>query len=553
MTALIADDIEGKVMDHHGLVAATIEELCIREKIDAILPLDKNKGSKITMGNRVIGMILNGLGFMDDRLYLFSKFLENKPVERLMGEDVKSEYFTDDALGRCLDAISEYGATKFFTAISFAIGLEQHLIGSTMRTDTTTLIVYGDYDEEEEPLHEEVRPKHGRSKIKRPDFKQMVLHLATTGAANLPIWMEAHSGNASDKKTLIEAAQRIEDFKNQLHIPHHFLYVGDSAMYSNAVKEGGDMKWLSRVPENIKEAKNLVELPEKDIDWIDLPNGYKMQCTKSQYGDVPQRWALIYSKQAFDREIKTLEKNIAKEKEEAEKKLWHLNKEVFGCNSDAEKRIAEMKAFKFHKASFEVKEITGYSKKGRPKKGDQPQKKGFKIDSVLDSDKEKQFIAKCRKGRFILATNQMDEKQLSDVEILSEYKKQSSTETGFQFIKDRAFELDSIFLKNPKRIESLMAVMCLCLLVYGFSEYQLRMTLKDQNKTLKSQSGIETQRPRMKWIYRLFHGVHLIKLEIKQTFQELVINLSPELKRILGFMSKRAREIYGLETCAQAP
>jgi transposase len=500
MTAasLIADDVEGKVMDHHGLVAVTIEELGIREKIDAILPLEPGKGSKITMGNRVIGMILNGLGFMDDRLYLFSKFLENKPVERLMGKDVKAEYFTDDALGRCLDVISEYGPTKFFTAVSFAIGIEHDLIGSTMRTDTTTLIVYGDYDEKDHPLHEGACPKHGHSKIKRPDFKQMILHLATTGAANLPIWMEAHSGNASDKKTLIEAASRIEEFKDQLHIPNDFLYVGDSAMYSNAVKEGGDMKWLSRVPENIKEAKLLVELPEEDIVWTRLPSAYKMQCIKSQYGDVAQRWALIYSKQAFDREVKTLEKNIAKEKKEAGKILWHLSKELFECKLDAEKKISEFKSFKYHKASFEVKQVMKYSKKGRPKKDDQPQEKGFKIDYKLDSDEEKQSVAKRRKGRFILATNQIDKKRISDSEKLSEYKKKKSTESGFQFIKDRAFELDSIFLKNPGRINALMAVMCLCLLVYGFSEYQLRATLKDQNETLTSQSGIETQKPCMK-------------------------------------------------------
>jgi len=29
----------------------------------------------------------------------------------------------------------------------------------------------------------------------------MVLNLATTGAAGFPIWMESHSGNASDKNS----------------------------------------------------------------------------------------------------------------------------------------------------------------------------------------------------------------------------------------------------------------------------------------------------------------------------------------------------------------
>ena len=45
-------------------------------------------------------MILNGLGFMDDRLYMFKNFLENKPVDRLFGKGVKASYFNDDALAR---------------------------------------------------------------------------------------------------------------------------------------------------------------------------------------------------------------------------------------------------------------------------------------------------------------------------------------------------------------------------------------------------------------------------------------------------------------------
>lgn len=148
--ALTSENITGKVLDHLGLVASTIDELGLTEKIDSRLPLNMNKGVKISMGDRVKAMILNGLGFMDDRLYLFEKFLDNKPVDRLFRKNILAEDFNDDALGRCLDAISDYGTTKFFTEISFAIGVEQNLIGNTLRGDTTTLLVYGEYQEKQE-------------------------------------------------------------------------------------------------------------------------------------------------------------------------------------------------------------------------------------------------------------------------------------------------------------------------------------------------------------------------------------------------------------------
>jgi len=88
--------MRGQALDHLGLVAAVINRLQLVEKIDARLPVSKEKGAKVTMGQRVAAMILNGLGFTDDRLYLFPDFLKNKPVERLLGTGLKASDFNDD-------------------------------------------------------------------------------------------------------------------------------------------------------------------------------------------------------------------------------------------------------------------------------------------------------------------------------------------------------------------------------------------------------------------------------------------------------------------------
>jgi hypothetical protein len=61
------------------------------------------------------------------------------------------------------------------------------------------------------------------------------------------------------------------------------------------------MKWLSRVPENIKEAKMLI-LKEEDLTWETLSDGYSYHINESNYGGVKQRWALIFSKQAYTRD-----------------------------------------------------------------------------------------------------------------------------------------------------------------------------------------------------------------------------------------------------------
>lgn len=538
MTLLTSKQIKGKVLDHLGLVAATIKDLEVVERVDTLFPLTKNKGSKVTMGQRVAAMILNGLGFIDNRLYMFEKFLENKPVDKLFGKGVEASHFNDDALGRCLDTISNYGTTKFFTEMSFGIGREKKLIGPTVRGDTTTLAVYGDYPEERESK-ETVRPARGHSKIKRGDLKQMVLHLATTGSSGFPLWMEAHAGNASDKKTLLEAAKRMEAFSKQIVLDDP-IYAGDSAFYSGAVTCSSNMKWLSRVPENITKAKQVIHTDQDN--WTDLPDGYRIQPFSIEYKEVSQRWLLVYSDQAYKREIKTLERQMSKEETETSKILRQLSHREFGCSKDAAKTISQIK-LKYHKISYETKEIKKHPGRGRPK-AETRYTTVFKVNLTLEKDQEKIFYVREAKGRFILATNDKD--RLSDEEMLSEYKKQSSTEAGFQFIKNNAFEVDSIYLKNPSRIQALMAIMCLCLMVYGYAQYKLRSILEETNETLPNQLKKETNKPSMRWIYRLFQGVHIVKIEIKECNQELVINLNPLLEKIVQMFGAHAMEIYGL-------
>lgn len=127
---LKAEEVQGQVLDHLGIVAV-IDRLKLVEKIDSRLPISKEKGAKVTMGQGVAAMILNGLGFTDDRLYLFPEFLKNKPIERLLGDGLKASDFNDDATGRCLDEITNYGTTPFFTEIAFEVGLAESLLESS--------------------------------------------------------------------------------------------------------------------------------------------------------------------------------------------------------------------------------------------------------------------------------------------------------------------------------------------------------------------------------------------------------------------------------------
>ena len=71
----------------------------------------------------------------------------------------------------------------------------------------------------------------------------MTLLMATSGSKRLPLWMETHSGNASDQKTLEEDAQRMQRFCKELANAPSLMFVGDSAMYVNCVKHGNNLLW----------------------------------------------------------------------------------------------------------------------------------------------------------------------------------------------------------------------------------------------------------------------------------------------------------------------
>jgi transposase len=551
---LTDEEISGKVLDHLGLVATTIEKIDLIKKIDSRLAL---ANAKTTMGQRVAAMIFNGLGFIDDRLYMFPEFLSNKPVDRLFKGRVLAENFNDDALGRCLDSIYEYGVTKLFSEVAFEIGIEQKLLGRTFNVDTTSLTVHGDYEESEiesnslssiptDPSQGAV-PKYGYSKDHRPDLKQMVLNLATTGSAGFPIWMEAHSGNASDKKILQEAAKRMRTLCQGLKEAPSFMIVGDSAIYDACLKEGVDMLWLTRVPEKHKAAKNLLQYSDEAYSWSSLLNGYKICFVETRYRTVHQRWAVVYSEQAYQRECKTLEKNIDVSEENLKKDLWHLGNQVFHCENDAKEALDKLtKKLLYHKISGSIEPVFKHKGKGRPGKEAKAGLVGYQIIGTLNQDEDKIAIIRNRKGRFLLATNQLDRKALPDEDILTEYKGQSKTESGFKFIKDDAFEVSSIFLKKPERIAALMMVMTLCLMVYAIAQFELRAALAASQDTIPTQTKKETAKPSMKWVYRLFQGVQVITLTLQKTTQEVVINLKAVQKKIIRYFGPRAMEIYGI-------
>ena len=105
---LQGDPPESKVLDHLGLVAGMFEELEIGDRIDEQIAQDFEE-REVSVGQAVKAMVLNGFGFVQQRLYLTPQFFERVPTERLIGEGVRPEHLNHGVLGRALDDLSSTG------------------------------------------------------------------------------------------------------------------------------------------------------------------------------------------------------------------------------------------------------------------------------------------------------------------------------------------------------------------------------------------------------------------------------------------------------------
>lgn len=526
-------------LDHLGLVSGIFDQLDIADLIDDRLP--KKRNHNLEHSRLIKAMILNGLGYVGQRLYLFPEFYEKLPVERLLGEGVTAADLNDDALGRTLDAIYAYGPTELFNDITLKVMGQLDLGVQRLHADTTSFSVQGNY--EGPSGRNAIEITLGHSKDGRMDLKQFVLGLVTN-QDGIPLFAEAHSGNASDKNTIMESFLKI---KSGLHLDDAAYYIADSAVYSekNIRQLGTETLWITRIPATLNECKRLID---SDIDMVEcFDPRYKCFSTTSSYGDITQKWVVYQSEPMQARMEKTFEKRLEKEDRQAEGDLGKLRRREFACEADA-RQEAELwiSDHPFHKfKDLSVKSITRRveNKRGRPKNGENLIKI-HTIEAQIELDYNKVSKTRSKLGRFILATN--DPKVDPDT-ILSYYKGQQQVEKGFRFLKDKSFRVAEVYLKKEERIEALAMIMVLTLMIYSIAEWLIRKRMRETGETVPNQLKKQIQKPTFKWIAFLFMGVDEVTVWVNGEMHVKIANLNDNLVRIIRLLGQNCEKYYGLE------
>ena len=148
-------------------MAGVAKDLKIVELINRRIPQDPREA--ISVGEAIVGMIINGLGFSDRPMSLTPQFFQSKAMGRMFREEVTGDHFNRHKLGRALDDCYSYGCDTLFAEISFEVCQAEKIDCRFNSEDTTTFTVTGEYDQDCDEHVIEIT--HGYSKDHRPDLK----------------------------------------------------------------------------------------------------------------------------------------------------------------------------------------------------------------------------------------------------------------------------------------------------------------------------------------------------------------------------------------------
>jgi transposase len=531
-----------QILDHLGLVAGMCDELGLGTVIDTAIAQDPTKRT-VSVGQAVKAMVLNGLGFVNQQLYLVPHFFQNKPLARLLGPGITPAHLNDDVLGRALDALYHFGVTPLYSLMAAEAAVRLGVRSQYGHLDTTSFHVDGRYNSAEEPDATVIHITQGYSRDHRPDLNQVMLELIGEHQAGIPMLMKPLSGNTNDS---VEFSRVVTEHVQQLRTAHSLTYlVADSALYTaenlGHLAQSG-MKWMTRVPATLNEVHAVLARVTPETMTL-LPDGYRYHEEVVTYGGIPQRWIVVYSEARQQRSRRTVDKQLRTQSEAELKVFKHLRRTPFACAADAQQALdaftQALQATRLEGGC--IRTVTRYGKRGRPSAETSSRHVEYRIEGALASSLAYRQALLDTKSCFILATNELDTTALPASEVLAGYKKQSTAERSFRFLKDPRFLAASLYLKKPERIMALLMVMTICLLVYAALEYRIRQALQGQQETFPDQKGQPGQTPTARWIFHYFVGIHVL-LGVSAT--PLVLNLEAPHQLVLRLLGASYEALY---------
>jgi transposase len=555
--------------DHLPMVAQFIDDIGMIKIIDDIVGVHPNE--ILTTGQAAASMVIMALGFVSRPAYLSPQFFESKALKLILGPsktdktiEILPEHLNDDKLGRTLDEIYDLGPDTLFQTIAFAAARLEKLTVPTLHLDTTSHSFYGNYEgnlaagvngraDSWEPCHAEI--VYGFSKDHRNDCKQLVQELWVTGDGDVPLMVKIHSGNEADTKIFQERVKELkQQFKDATDLMPEFI-VADSKFYNETniiACQNDSPKWITRVPDNITEAKNAFFDAYIADDWNISSTGKGTDQVRNkefilERCGVKQRFIIVVSDPSLRRAEKTIDRQSKAELKQLEKAIKKLSKTGFASSIDAESAAKVIfEKMRYHSlGKIDTSSIKKHIGKGRPREGAEVEIVFYVTPAIIALTELEVIKIRWHKASFIIGTNDLTSPAQKIIDIYR--KDQQGVERAFRFLKSPTYFADAFFFKNTKRIVALLTLMTISLLVYSLLQRKLRIAIEANNEPIPDQKGKPTKRPTINWVNQCFEGIDLISQSNGDKTRYVFIRLGSFAKQVLNLLGPNYVSRYSVE------
>jgi transposase len=487
------------------LVSKALGPLPLLNRFLERLKLERFFGERVPAGDRRqklapavgLGVLLRNILIARRPLYglrewasRFEPSLLGLPAEAL-------QYFNDDRVGRCLDALFRSDRATLMTEIVVHAVEEFELDLAELHNDSTTVTFTGQYVEADGKAAQG-RPTHriiqGHNKDFRPDLKQLLFILTTTADGAVPIFSHVDHGNTTDDTTHIRTWESLRKLTGTAD----FRYVADCKLataqnLSYIATHGG--RFVTVIPATWREHTQFhAWLRSHPAPWVevlrrpdprrkagppDVYRGYEHPLRTSQGFRV--LWYFSSQKEALDRAAR--EHRIAA----ADKALQALAarvgaprsrlKSLEQVSAAAQKILEERQVKRFIHAEVTLLDQEHFTQatRGRPgprtayvRHTDQRPVLHWHSDAQALLDETR------TDGVFPLVTN---DEELTLKEALEAYKHQPSLEKRHEQLKS-VLEVRPVMLKNHLRIEAFLFLYFLALMTEALIERDMRARMR---------------------------------------------------------------------------
>ena len=393
-------------------------------------------------------------------------------VEEVFG--VSPEVLNDDRIGRALDAVAPelagiVGSIGANAIVGFGVDVAR------IHWDMTSISLFGAY---RSPDSDYIEPRFGHPKDRRPDLLQVQTGLAVTADGGIPLWHRAYDGGAGEVAQVVPAMEALSELAGE----RRFLMVGDSKLvsYPNlAAIIDAKVSFIAPASKTYVGAAVLAALDfdaadrvdyvaERDTNKTEQDRGSYRVCedtmvltgkTKSE-PDLCVRRVFVWSSARAGAAAKARAKKLDRARGDLERLGRGLGGRYYPTTTQVTERVAVI-ARERRVKSYLTTTIGTDSTTTKPTLEWHFDEAALAAETSTD-------------GWYALLTNLGPEVNTADV--LRDYKGQEAVERRYHNFKG-PIAVAPMFLKNNRRIEALITVICLALLIFSLVERAVRLAL----------------------------------------------------------------------------